>query len=86
MNRNEPMKENMSKHITSLDIIVLHMYRNVRNIKYKPEIDIVKKEGWDFESHWYPIIGVGYNWWDDNTNSYELSMYFPNLRYGSFEN
>lgn len=86
MNRNEPTKEKMSKHITSLDIIALHWYRNVRNIKYKPEIDIVKKEGWDFESHWIPIIGVGYNWWDDHINSYEMSMYLPNLLYGSFEN
>jgi hypothetical protein len=86
MNRHEPMEEKMSQHITSLDIIALHWHRNVRNIKYKPEIDIVKKGRWDFEAHWDPIIGVGCNWWDDHPNSYELSMYLPNLPYGSFKN
>lgn len=77
----------MNDKITSIDIAALHIYRNSRNIKYKPEMDIVKKEGWDLEITWSPIIGRGYNWYDNMpVSGFETSTYLPHMRYGSFKN
>ena len=77
----------MNDKITPIDVVALHMYRNSRNIKYKPEMDIVKKEGWDLEMSWFPIIGRGYYWWDNMPISgFGVSTYLPHTRCGSFEN
>jgi hypothetical protein len=77
----------MSDKMTPIDIAALNMYRNSRNIKYKPEMDIVKKEGWDLEMTWLPIIGRGYYWYDKMPSvGFETSTYLPHMRYGSFEN
>ena len=77
----------MSDKMTAIDIADLHMFRNSKNIKYKPEMDIVKKEGWDLEITWSPIIGRGYYWYDNMpVSGFETSTYLPHMRYGSFEN
>ena len=47
----------MSDKMTAIEIADLHMFRNSKKIKYKPEMDIVKKEGWDLEMTWLPIMG-----------------------------
>lgn len=77
----------MNGKITPIDIAALHMCRNSKNIKYKPEMDIVKKEGWDLKMTWFPIIGRGYYWYDKMPASgCEVSTYLPNMPYGSFQN